>query len=179
MKKIILIFFITCPLFIFSQTQKISEYDKVKNTIRKNLSNTMNDYKSYQPVKWFGFEKVYFDFEDTKEGKALQDSATVNLTEAKWWSELATLRKSSIPESYYTDSIFIHNLNLAKKYIKIAEKFNEDEKYKKSLFKRELLFYKVYHTFRGKNAYGAFVINSYVFFVNKDFTYDSGEKIDD
>gem|GEM_PF-6190181 len=160
--------YLTALIVLFFTGCSKNHEETVKTLIKGYLDSTLNDPKSYEPMKFDKIDTVftawqYSDKEGTEyfkkfeskkeEQKVLGDKASETLTgavysEAKYNTAKAALEKAD-------DEV----LEMAK-YID-----SKNEKYKGSV-----AYYKVKHQFRAKNGFGALTIDDAVFSIDSTFT---------
>jgi len=169
MKKILIVVFVLIPIISFSQQNKNAITEKVKSGVKKYLYLTMKDYSSYQPVQWSKVEPILSDYLTTDRCKTLLDSVKAIKEPFDFYFTAAKARKEVEDINLDTDSIYqsyvkilVPVLSKMNPLIKIIEK-------EKSLFKKKVIGYYVYHKYRGKNSYGAYTIGSDGYTLNTFF----------
>lgn len=161
MKRLLLI--ITCIIFIISScTQEKIKEDKAKRLAIHELKISMNDWKSYESVSWGKLDtvcnqppfsnKVYSDF--------IVKMFTYKLDSLKLSDSLKAISKTDKKYGTIIDSI---------NHIKICIS-NTDKLCWEYLSKYYLVGYRIKHSFRGNNGYGAKVLNTVQFFFDKSLT---------
>lgn len=179
MKKIMILILFAIPLVIYSQTKSPSLNDKVKAGVRRYLYLTMKDYSSYKPVEWGKINIIYTSYYATDRCRSLLDSINKikkpYLLDYEAWSA----RREASGIDIQTDSILQSYVKLL---TPIQEKINPILKTiekETSTFKKSVIGYSVYHSYRGKNSYGAYTIGYDTFTLNKGFKVESTESEDE
>lgn len=182
MKKLLLIFFISIPIIAFSQQKKISTVEKVKSGVKKYLYLTMKDYSSYQPVQWGKIETIFSDYLTTDRCKTLLDSVKAIKQPFGFYFTAAKARKEVDNINLETDSIYQSYVKILGPVVSKMNPLLKKIEIEKLMFKKQVIGYYIYHTYRGKNSYGAYTIASDGYTLNTYFkviSTDSEDKIED
>lgn len=160
---------IFCCTTTYSQTKTVSSLDKAKVGIKKYLFETMKDYNSYQPVKWYPLEAIYTNFALTDLAEELIHKADSVTKPISFYLDAMKVRATVKDIDLKTDSIYQSYVKIVgperKKALAYIDQYDAAEK----LFKKKLIGYEITHTYRGKNSYGAYVINTSTFTLNTIF----------
>lgn len=168
-------------LIAFTVLVSCSNEDKAKKAIKKHLSETMHDFKSYEPVKYGSLDSTYSKYYNENSYKTLSKTLDIFLDSVTrihektrdlmseneisalryydWYQgskydvqEKSDIKKFRMISRKLLDSIDVIMVSLKKDSTEFKPKFNG---------------FKISHSFRGKNSSGATVINSNDFYMNK------------
>jgi hypothetical protein len=176
--------------------KKLTVDDKIKVSVKKYLSLTMNDYKSYESVMWGKAEKILSEFNSdgrwnfilrevdscNNVANSYKNTINDNLNQIKDYHERS---KGSIP--YYVNLYdSLANTYIAKNKILSAKKdstlklatyfqkfYNDREK---EYIPSTIEGYMINHTFRGKNGFGGLIIQNYTFTLDSKFNVISAKQ---
>ncbi len=186
MKKSVLFLLLICSVGVFSQ-QKVTQLDKAKRLIKKELSETLNDFKSYEPVSFSKVERLYTDpYENENIIEVVKQLDSYRHNELKSFEESLSI---SLKDTVVTDTIINVYSRQAAKYANNPDYFElwhkvhmcqlTAESYKLSqlllyklltIIKPEYIGQKVIHKYRAKNAYGAYLLKTTEFRFDKSVT---------
>ena len=176
MKKVY--FFLIAIMIVGCQSQS----GKIESLIEKDLSERLNDFKSYQAVNTSDVTKLYSSPYDDEaiyniaveiiscQAKKKAEYFTLNLNSnslESWRHEKGSLAKREVER--------LGKVIIASKQ-KIDSLCVEEKKHKKTLvdlcskFKKEFVGYNVVHKFRAKNKLGVYVLSSFRYDFNKEFS---------
>lgn len=151
LSAVLFLFFISCS----------SPEDKAKDLIKTHLSKTMKDYSSYEPVEFGKLDTLLTSAKDDPEyqfldkwQKSLHDSASTLQIQAVEEENKGNQKRADsmrfVVDQFDTRSDSLH---------KVILQMIEDHK---GTFKG----WRIYHSYRGKNSYGAKVLSGYWFMFN-------------
>lgn len=140
---------------------------KAQKLIKDNLITNMNDPKSYESVSFESLDSSFTDIETDPQMNALFEKSQYFLREAKE------------KEAEY-ESIYVYDQQTISEKRKISDEWgaaldsanyysDEMKEYHRN-FKSVFNGWKMSHTFRGKNSFGATIKNTSVFYFDKDLT---------
>lgn len=168
-RRFFLFMFVMYSTITYSQQKSVSYLEKTKAGVRKYLFETMKDYNSYQPVKWYPLELVYSDFATTDLAAALINKADSITKPISFYLDAMKVRATVKDIDLKMDSIYQSYEKIVaperKKALDYLSQYNTAEK----LFKKKLIGYQITHAYRGKNSYGAYVIATSTFTLNTLF----------
>jgi hypothetical protein len=164
MKNILLFTLIILILSACSNNEK-----KAKKLIKDYLKTTMNDYSSYEPMEFLTLDSTFSEFSDSKRCQKIDSLLAFCRENIKDYSDQI---------NYYQDAgdrFPSKNVIIQLKGYRDAEEKHYSElfdtyKKEKTLFKPEHIGWKMAHQFRGSNAFGAKIINMFIFYLNIDLT---------
>jgi hypothetical protein len=169
MKRIFVIFLFIIPISLFAQTKGNPTLDKVKAGVKKYLYLTMKDYSSYKPVQWGKLENNYFTYYNTDRAKKLIDSAKSIKIEYEGYFD-AEKERGNVPNvDLKTDSTFLSYKKLLDPVRKSILDILATVAKEKASYKNRLIGYTIYHSYRGKNSYGAYSLGSDIFTLSTTF----------
>jgi hypothetical protein len=133
---------------------------KAKKLINEELKMTLNDYKSYEPMKFGNLDTLYTSFYESpsyrKDSSLYSDFFTLSL-------RLHDAARAAIGNNNF-DTI----LHASKKYEDSAMFFLDKEKDDSIKYIPFFKGWKMEHSFRAKNAFGALIIQHYLFSFDKN-----------
>lgn len=176
MNKRLFYILLLAPFLSNAQPKPSPILDKVKAGVRKHLYLTMKDYSSYKPVQWGKLEQVRTSYYSTDRCEQLLDSIE-NIKKPYAQEYLGwELRRSATDIDLSKDSIYLDYIKILKPVqAKISPILDLMDREKKA-FKTKLLGYKIYHSYRGKNSYGAYTLGSDTFILNTAFKVEGVEE---
>lgn len=154
-----------------------SPEQKAKNLIKKHLKETLDDWNSYEPVKFGTLDSVYTTYNDIPE---YQDLRRKYYSASVEYDELIEQANNYIEEARK----YIRYRDIRTMYLKMAsDKMAETEplmdtmqKYApvidsiKKSYVPKLKGWSLTHSFRSNNKYGNKIIRSIIFFYDTDIT---------
>ncbi|SHG32922.1 hypothetical protein [Pedobacter caeni] len=156
---------LTLALLSILALTSCSNEDKAKATVKTYLSKTMHDFKSYEPVEFGKLDSALSIFEltpyYTERYQAVMKILARNKALDEEYERLAISRNSYDPE-------LVKNVAIRGSLVDSGKKIVADLEIKKKGFKQTFAGYALPHTYRGKNAHGAVVINTDTFYLDKD-----------
>jgi hypothetical protein len=145
MKKLILLSLIT-SLFFACNT---SDEEKAKNLVKEYLNKNLNDPKSYEEVSWGKLDSSFITFDEMY---------AIELARSK---RLAEDAKSELETG---------DINLGNEYKRSYDSLNLVLENLQKEFKPKFNSLMIHHTYRGKNALGAVVIQEKTFYISDDLS---------
>lgn len=142
-----------------------SKVERAKESIRKHLSKTMLDFKSYEPVEFGKLDSTFSDYKNSIRADSLQKDIDYSL-------QLATQLKESGEKSDAKASIY-GIVDLILRQVDSLTKLRDKEE---SEFHPAFAGYTLTHTYRGKNALGATIITTDKFLLDTKFVVIGKEK---
>jgi hypothetical protein len=170
MKKILLLLLLL-PFSIFGQKKTASTpLEKMKGAIKTYLYENMNDFNSYQPVSFSPIQEVQVDFSAMPESLTLTKQMVTLMRKAKpYTDQMEYLKKLWGEKSIENNKEYLSNVDSAKKYRGLADSIKSIAENKIRLYNSLETEYKVTHKFRGKNTFGAYILNNYEFTFNHSY----------
>ena len=151
MKRILLI----ASMALICSCSKSNE-DKAKELIESKLKLTMNDWSSYESVEYGKLDSTIYSYNDIY--GVVYDAKFESLkSDHKYFLEMWEDGNKA-----YEDSS-----ELCIKKMKLLLREQEDSM---KSFKPKFDGWKLRHTYRGKNAVGAVIINTTIFYFDKDIS---------
>lgn len=141
-----------------------SPESKARLLIEKNLKKTMNDWKSYEFIEMSPVLENYTSFNDTKEEKNLYNK------QKDIESRLIRLQMDVNHPTFISKKRYKEIIDSIPIYKQILEDIKKEYETKKKNFKGKFIGYFTIFKFRGKNKFGGYVINEYIFYFDKDLT---------
>ncbi|KAF5068325.1 hypothetical protein DSECCO2_244210 [anaerobic digester metagenome] len=143
-----------------------SNESQAKKLIKEYLKTTMNDFSSYESVEFSELDSCFTLYYDSEEAKNLSEMIE---SEKKYNEFLSEKIESFIQRDFSNELIESFKNSYDKSQIRIDSLFQADIEAHQS-FIPEFIGFEMTHKFRGKNAFGALILNEYVFLFDKDFT---------
>lgn len=141
-----------------------SPESKARSLIEKNLKKTMNDWKSYEFIEMAPLKEYYTIFTDTEEGKNLSQKMRHSET------RLSKLQIDVNFPSLHSKKRYKEIIDSIPIYKQILEDTKKEYEPKEKNFKGTPIGYYTIFKFRGKNNFGGYVIDKYIFYFDKDLT---------
>ena len=143
---------------------------KVRSNSVKYLLKRLNNPDSYKSISWGRLEKVNTEIDYSPEGdkldKQIQEFTYVynRLHDLKMNKEIATKNQDDLLK----DTIYLKAIKLYNQDAKILDSLKIERKEAKIYHKSVFDHYYIEHTFRARNGYNALMLDTYVFFLNKN-----------
>jgi hypothetical protein len=149
-----------------------SKESKAKSAIKNYLFKVMYDYNSYQPVEYGKLDSTFSNYNSTTEFKnydslreQMEDTIiSMSKTDSMMAvdpSSLSSVEIDNAVKKIRADTVIIARL------IDSVKKTNTIIDKKRKEYKPSFSGYSIFHSYRGKNANGAYVLAREVFFLNK------------
>ena len=150
-----------CIILLLFSCSKSPE-EMAQSLIQDHLKNTMKDWSSYESVKFGSLDSAFTIYADTQEAilemrKIDSVKKIVNDFQDKSNGDVCAALKVQLLDSaiYYND---------------VAKKLFDEYSRKLNSFKGAFDGWKMEHTFRGNNSYGAKTIGVVLFYFDKNIT---------
>jgi len=157
MKKIILI-------LIFLSSCNTSPEQKAEKLIEEYLRKSLNDYKSYEPVEFSSLDTIFSSLDTWKPYDSiarLRDAADVIAKTFKQENEKYFYNKPKLANSFLQDAL--------KEEDTVRTMTNLLDSMNRKFFPKRI-GWKMTHTLRAKNAFGAVVLNKITYFFDENLT---------
>lgn len=165
MKKLLLILPVVAMLGCQQKSNALVNQDKqsiAESLVNKYLDSTMNDPKSYEPVKFGKFDTLRDSYEFSPGKKLLQQKN----------DSLEKVAANDYHIAMTTENI--KQIEIHKNLLAADRSEQKDillQEYTDSLkYKGKPIGWFILHTYRGKNALGALVLKTSKFYIKQDFS---------
>lgn len=162
MKKILFIALSALLLLSCSSNEK-----KAQKLVQSKLKETMNDPKSYESVKFSELDSIFTTVSDDSLINSLFNKADIYLKTAESLMRKADLMLSFEPD-YFANKQSL--MDEAGRQLDSAKVFRAQYDELSAKFVPKHKGWAITHTFRGNNAMGAKILNTYLFTFDKDIT---------
>lgn len=147
-------------LFLFSCSKSPEETSQF--LIQDYLKNTMKDWESYESVKFGSLDSAFTIYTDTQESIfEMKKIDSINNISSDFQNRANENISAALKVELLDSAIFYNEMGK-----KLLNEYNR----KLNSFKGEFNGWKMEHTFRGNNSYGAKTIETMLFYFDKDIT---------
>ncbi len=183
MKRIVLL--LIALLAMGSEINAQTRFEKAKVAIRNYLRENLDDYKSYEPVRYSKLDSLFTSIEDdfsfnvefdrvhncTQRLKELGLDLSVNESDERIDRMIASANSilaqiEAEPNKYVVGAAT--NFKLQKIELESLKRYNSYLKKAMDNFKPKFVGWKMKHKFRSKNTYGGTTLGEYLFEFDKN-----------
>jgi hypothetical protein len=163
----------TLALFTVIACNQKAKEDEAKSAITKYLSTAMNDFSSYQPVEFGKMDTLHQQFDESELGKKMNSDMDSLKTQRNKLKDEADQVKYDEPARAIP--LLQEATRLTKEEGKILDSYIDSA----GSYRGPIKGYGMLHSFRGKNAMGAFVMNRWYFTMDTAFKITDAKKRED
>ena len=161
MKKITILIVAVTLLVSCSNPEK-----KAQKLIEKELQTSLNDPKSYESVNFGSLDSVFTS--PSRDIDYIGYKSKYDVYTNAYEEQMAKVKLYSGLSIYYDETKFA--LEMAQIYLDTVEVVSAKMIEISTNFVYEFDGWKMKHTFRGKNAFGAVIVSSMMFYFDKELT---------